>query len=355
MKESKQPYLTFQSKTPYVIKRLKDYSPAAKYAVANVHGISSNLMNMTIATELVVAYADFFNAGLVNITFGSGYDDMMFKSQKHTGFEMYFVMQGVLNVQLEQTSYQLKEYDAVIMNQNCRSKIGGGENLILFTLTIEKEYLEKNKLLKSLGVLSYKSRYDDTYQDAEYVILRAREILKKNRKQSYTEKEEEMLSVESKEDIEKLLYQFHKELTKKRAGYEQIVLGLLMRLFYGITNNGLYDREIVCEHVLAEEDIAENIKAYLDENMRKVTMEELTKVFHYNRNYLAKVFTENMNQTIKAYNNTVCMCEAKRLLEETDLPVTRIAERLGFMSRSQFYKVFKAHFGCTPNQAIEWN
>lgn len=348
MRVHKQQYLTFKSDAPYVMEHLKDYSPFAKYAVTNVQGIRMNLMNMTMETEIVSSYADFISAGIVNVTFEPEYNELPLESQKHTGFELYFVMNGTLHVKLEHTDYQLKEYDAIVMNQNCRSMIRGGENLILVTMTMEKEYLQKHKLLKKLEILSYKSRYDDAYKDAEYAVLRAKDISKSEFRALEKEGDADMLSVECREDVEKLMYQFHTELTKKLAGYEQIVLGLLTRLFYSINNKKLYDREIVCEHVLAGEDIAESIKAYLDENPRKITVEELTKIFHYNRNYLSKVFAENMSQTIKAYNNTVCMMEAKRLLTETDLPVTLVAERVGFMSRSQFYKVFREQFGCNP-------
>lgn len=349
MKVYEQPYLTFQSNSHSVIEHIKDYSPTAKYALTNILGISSNIMNMTIATETVATFADFLTAGIVTITYSE--EGFPAKSQKHAGYELYFVMNGILPVEIEQTAYQLQKYDAVIMNQNCKSMIGRGENLILITITLSKEYLEKNKLLKNLNVLSYKSRYDNDYKDAEYVILHAKDV-PKGMVQS---QEAGALSVDCKEDIEKLLYQFHKELSKKMIGYEQIVSGLLMRIFYSLTNENLYEIEKIQEKSMDGEDVAENIKAYLDENPRKVTMEELADRFHYNRNYLTKVFYENMNQTIKAYNHQVCMREAKRLLTETSLPVTLIAERLGFMSRSQFYKVFKEYFGCTPNREVLFN
>lgn len=344
MSTYEQQYLKFQSNSAYVISNMKHYSPDAKYAAINIQGICSNLMNMTLATEKVISFADFLHAGVVTVTIDPKDKDSFLKGQKHEGFEVYFVMNGTLNVEIEDTFYRLKQYDAIIMNQNCKSMIQGGENLMLITITMTRDYLQKNNLMKAIKVLSYKSRYEDDVKDAEYVLLHAKDIPKG----SAETPDAGVNAVGCKEDIEKLLHQFHTEMTKKIIGYEQIVPGLLMRLFYSITNENLYEIEKVKEQALAGEDLAENIKMYLDENKRRVTMEELTGIFHYNRNFLSKVFLENMNLSIKTYNNQVCMKEAKKLLEETDLPVALIAERLGFMSRSQFYKVYEEQFGCTP-------
>ncbi len=344
MRTYERPYLTFQGNTPQVVEQIKNYSFSAKYAVTNVHGISTNIMNMTMPDEIAVSFADFLNQGLITITIDAEGGELPLQSQKHDGFELYFVMNGTLSVQIEQTMYRLREYDALVMNQNCRSMIEGGDNLILITVTMEKEYLQKNNLMKGLTMLSRKSRYDTDYPDAEYAIFHARD----GRQAAAENVQAGMRSVDCKENIEKLLYQFHGEMSKKMVGYEQIVSGLLSRLFYSLTNENLYEIERIQEKHLAKEDLAEAIKEYLDENPKKITVEELTKKFHYNRNYLSRIFSENINHSIKEYNNIVCMREAERLLKQTDLSVTLIAERLGFMSRSQFYRVFREQFGCNP-------
>lgn len=344
MRTYERPYLTFQGNTPQVVEQIKNYSFSAKYAVTNVHGISTNIMNMTMPDEIAVSFADFLNEGLITITIDAEGGELPLRSQKHDGFELYFVMNGTLSVEIEQTMYRLREYDALVMNQNCRSMIEGGDNLILITVTMQKEYMQKNNLMKYLTMLSRKSRYDTDYQDAEYAIFHARD----GRQAVVENSQVGMISVDCKENVERLLYQFHGEMSKKMVGYEQIVSGLLSRLFYSLTNENLYGIERIQEKHLAKEDLAEAIKEYLDENPKKIKVEELTKKFHYNRNYLSRIFLENINHSIKEYNNMVCMREAERLLKQTDLSVALIAERLGFMSRSQFYRVFREQFGCNP-------
>ena len=45
--------------------------------------------------------------------------------------------------------------------------------------------------------------------------------------------------------------------------------------------------------------------------------------------------------------------EAKRLLEETDFSVSAVAEKVGYLSRAQFYRNFQAYFGCLPSEIIK--
>jgi transcriptional regulator GlxA family with amidase domain len=44
---------------------------------------------------------------------------------------------------------------------------------------------------------------------------------------------------------------------------------------------------------------------------------------------------------------------ARTLLEETDLPVSKIFPRCGFMTHQIFYSIFKAQAGLTPQQYRE--
>lgn len=51
---------------------------------------------------------------------------------------------------------------------------------------------------------------------------------------------------------------------------------------------------------------------------------------------------------VSQFVNQVRLEEAARLLEETDEPVTRIQERAGFLTRSNFYREFQKAYGAAP-------
>jgi AraC-like DNA-binding protein len=57
-----------------------------------------------------------------------------------------------------------------------------------------------------------------------------------------------------------------------------------------------------------------------------------------------------VGMTAKAFIATRINLEAKRLLAHTDLPITDLAETLGFEETTNFTKFFKRETGCTPTE-----
>ena len=68
----------------------------------------------------------------------------------------------------------------------------------------------------------------------------------------------------------------------------------------------------------------------------------------YTEKSLARAVTTSMGMTAKAFIAARIVLEAKRLLVHTDLPVTTIAEKLGFGEPTNFSKFFRREVDCTP-------
>ena len=67
------------------------------------------------------------------------------------------------------------------------------------------------------------------------------------------------------------------------------------------------------------------------------------------RNYVRSIFKEITGISLSDYITLCRMSEAQRLLIETDYPVRRIAELVGYSEHSKhFFTIFKKHFGSTP-------
>lgn len=93
-----------------------------------------------------------------------------------------------------------------------------------------------------------------------------------------------------------------------------------------------------------------DILQYLNLNYsRGITIEELCKRFSTNRNSLSRSFLKATGKTFTAYLTELRLNAAKRLLRETGLPVTEIAERTGFGDLSYWGRVFKRQTGVTPS------
>ena len=66
--------------------------------------------------------------------------------------------------------------------------------------------------------------------------------------------------------------------------------------------------------------------------------------------YLGRVFKKITAKSIAAYIIDVRMEKAKELITETNQPIKKITEKVGFTSNNYFYTVFKKYFGITPTE-----
>ena len=99
----------------------------------------------------------------------------------------------------------------------------------------------------------------------------------------------------------------------------------------------------------SSEDIS-NIILYLYTNYdKKVTIEELTDIFHINRTTLSKKFRKSTGLSIIEYLVKYRIKLASVMLRETKLPISEILNRVGFNDSVHFLRTFKKHMGYTPS------
>ncbi|MBD2871032.1 helix-turn-helix domain-containing protein [Paenibacillus arenilitoris] len=97
--------------------------------------------------------------------------------------------------------------------------------------------------------------------------------------------------------------------------------------------------------------MANKIKDYVGkhyDNMN-ISTDTVAKHVELSPNYVRSIFKEITGISLSDYITQCRMSEAQRLLIETDDPVSRIAELVGYPENSKhFFTVFKKHFGKTP-------
>jgi AraC-like DNA-binding protein len=94
----------------------------------------------------------------------------------------------------------------------------------------------------------------------------------------------------------------------------------------------------------------EKIRNYIAANyMHEIDMEGMEKVLGIAKHRLAQLIKENTTLIFKQYLNQVKVAEAKRLLQETNLPIGEIADQAGFGHVSNFNRVFKQYTGESPS------
>ncbi len=100
-----------------------------------------------------------------------------------------------------------------------------------------------------------------------------------------------------------------------------------------------------------KEAIAENMKRYVREHYHcKITMQELSNYFGYNKDYLGKIFMDNTKGSLNTYINIIRVNKAKELLKRTNLSIKAIAELVGFSDVYYFSKRMKEETGISPKE-----
>ena len=99
------------------------------------------------------------------------------------------------------------------------------------------------------------------------------------------------------------------------------------------------------------EQVSKQVILLLRERIdEKLTVAEICESLHYNKSYIFEQFKKATGQSVMAYFTRLKTEKAKRLLRETDLSVTQIAETLSFDTPNYFSKTFKKITGLTPLQ-----
>lgn len=98
---------------------------------------------------------------------------------------------------------------------------------------------------------------------------------------------------------------------------------------------------------IKKRDIVQIIQ-YIENNIATATLGEAAIRFGYEKNYLSKMIKKTLGQTFLDVKHKVCVDYAKALISETNIPITEIADRVGFSNMGHFYKLFKDHVGVTP-------
>lgn len=103
--------------------------------------------------------------------------------------------------------------------------------------------------------------------------------------------------------------------------------------------------------VYSIEDTIEKMKIYINKNYnRTLTIEFLSSLFYLNRSYCSSLFKECTGETFVNYLNAVRLSSAKHLLLNTDKKMYQIAKQVGYENAKYFFRIFKKHEHCTPEQ-----
>ena len=102
---------------------------------------------------------------------------------------------------------------------------------------------------------------------------------------------------------------------------------------------------------LSQSDIAQNIRSYIESNYsRNFRISVFEEKYHFSSAYLTKIFRSVYGYSIYEYVLKLRMERAKELLENPDIKILDISERLGYTDNHYFSKAFKKYYHISPSQ-----
>ncbi|WP_180361708.1 helix-turn-helix transcriptional regulator [Paenibacillus sp. BGI2013] len=97
--------------------------------------------------------------------------------------------------------------------------------------------------------------------------------------------------------------------------------------------------------------IASKVRTFIQEHLAEgISLQTIADHVKLHPVYLSKVYKTVSGETIGDYLYRTRMERAIHLLRSTDLKIAEVSGLLGFLAPPHFIKIFKKHYGCTPQE-----
>lgn len=256
----------------------------------------------------------------------------LFELHWHEDFEITYVVEGAMDIECEGKLLRLEKGDVAVINPNELHSCPHIEvPLKLYCMIFDVEIL--------------KSRFFDKSESKYIHPILNNAILFENFLANNTV-------------IADYVKGACRELKIQAKGYElaikAYILNILVALLRGhvvrfLTN---FERETKIKNNGRIRAAVDYIHIHYTEEL---TIEEIAEAVYVSKFYLCKLFKKNLGLTVVDYINNIRMMEAKKLLLETDGPVSAVAFEVGVGDFNYFSRLYKKRWGETPTQTRKNN
>ncbi|MEK6991395.1 response regulator [Paenibacillus sp. FSL K6-1566] len=101
----------------------------------------------------------------------------------------------------------------------------------------------------------------------------------------------------------------------------------------------------------SHQQIASKVRAFIQKHLAEgISLQGVADYVGLHPVYLAKVYKSATGETVGDYLYRIRMERADHLLRNTDMKIAEISSQLGFLAAPHFIKIFKRHYGSTPQE-----
>ena len=84
-----------------------------------------------------------------------------------------------------------------------------------------------------------------------------------------------------------------------------------------------------------------------------ISNQDMADLVHLSKDRFEHFFRENFGVSALQYIQNYRMKMAKKLIKEGNIPISKVAQMVGFPEYNYFGRQFRNHYGCTPTQMIK--
>ena len=260
-----------------------------------------------------------------NLVFDIRYLTMHLPKHLHKAYEIIFVLDGELHYFVDDRTYQLTPGSIICICAN----------------SLHQNVTLDNKKYKAIMIRYSKDfiqNHIDRANNATFFY-------------SYYYKTRALrLSQEQSEEVKDLCLELFTEFNTRDSEYEYVCYAVLIQLLIKIKRIDLlgHDSSQVEYPNYLHMKISK-IAGYINGHYKEpVILQEVAEKFYISEYYLSRNFRVVTGFSFNEYLNTTRINMAKKLLKETNLNITRIAEEVGFNTITHFGRTFKKIVGMPP-------
>jgi len=153
--------------------------------------------------------------------------------------------------------------------------------------------------------------------------------------------------------IEQLLAEMQAEQERRAPGYELVLRGTFCTLLVLLSR--AYQQQLSRDGAGAEfsrrHAVVEAAMRYIEaHHTEQVSLADVASHTAMSASRLAHLFKQHTRRSLIAYLHEYRMNRVSADLLSSDAPVSELALRLGYSDLRFFYRVFRRHRGCSPNE-----
>ncbi|MGG5340950.1 AraC family transcriptional regulator [Enterococcus sp. AZ192] len=245
---------------------------------------------------------------------------------------MTYVYSGSFTLTVENQTVVLKAGDIIILDKHVPHSVAAtGENDVGINIILNENFFS-NKFINTLPrdqlITTFMTELMNHRNTHNHYLL-------------YYTKDDPLL----RNCIQNILCEFF----EPRICSDDIIDNYIMILISHLSRESSYNTNF-SHYGVKNQELANRILDYINQNYQKGNLSDMCQTLGYNSSYISKFIKEFSGKTFKQLVNEQRMKKALILLQNKEMPIYEIAEKVGISNLTSFYQRFKHFTNYTPQE-----